>query len=607
MNRLFLVLLLSLTTGCGQVALGVYLADQSGGSSRGSGGVGGPNAPTTLVGIADGVTVDLTWLDSSNDETSFEIERRVQGAGAFSPLVAKSADATAHSDSGLQAATTYEYRVRAVGPTGASAWSGVATATTDRGFLVFSTGSSQLHRVLVPSFTGTLLDTITGGSDIVSVVRVSPTRLFFFARQQNSLIDYDLATQTVTAVVNLDQDIQLERRGFDLSPGGVLYGVLPGMQLRLVDPVSGTTTFVATITGAARVENLAFAPDGTLYASGSSGNDTSSEQLYTLDPGTGVLTSVGPYGVADVDYLSYAEDGFLYGVDAQGGVAADLYRINPTTGAAQIVGNTGVVEANGVLSEAGTGYPLAATPAPASGLTATTISSTQINLSWSDNSGNETGFRIERRAVPTISGGIVPQRYAGTGNHYAFIPTPVVTPQNARTAAAALSYLGVTGHVATITSAAENTFVSSLSSANGWIAGTDSGVEGTWVMDVGPEAGTTFWFGGPGGTLGATGYAGWDPNEPNDATAAGEDWVHLDPRSGLWNDLFDTAATPYFVEFETSAVADPAFTALTAVAAGATSHSDTTASPSTVYEYRVIATNGFGDAAPSNVATATTP
>ena len=35
-------------------------------------------------------------------------------------------------------------------------------------------------------------------------------------------------------------------------------------------------------------------------------------------------------------------------------------------------------------------------PAAPSGLTATTVSSTQINLSWTDNSGNETGFRIER-------------------------------------------------------------------------------------------------------------------------------------------------------------------------------------------------------------------
>lgn len=39
-------------------------------------------------------------------------------------------------------------------------------------------------------------------------------------------------------------------------------------------------------------------------------------------------------------------------------------------------------------------------PAAPSGLTATTISSTQINLSWTDNANNETGFKIERCKNP---------------------------------------------------------------------------------------------------------------------------------------------------------------------------------------------------------------
>src|SRR5205823_11058881 len=39
---------------------------------------------------------------------------------------------------------------------------------------------------------------------------------------------------------------------------------------------------------------------------------------------------------------------------------------------------------------------LATSPAATSGLTATTLSSSQISLSWTDNSNNETGFKIER-------------------------------------------------------------------------------------------------------------------------------------------------------------------------------------------------------------------
>ena len=49
-------------------------------------------------------------------------------------------------------------------------------------------------------------------------------------------------------------------------------------------------------------------------------------------------------------------------------------------------------------------------PAPPSGLSASASSTSQINLSWTDNSGGETGFRIERKT--------------GTGGTYSEIATP---------------------------------------------------------------------------------------------------------------------------------------------------------------------------------------
>jgi hypothetical protein len=47
-------------------------------------------------------------------------------------------------------------------------------------------------------------------------------------------------------------------------------------------------------------------------------------------------------------------------------------------------------------------YTVGAVPTAASGLGATAVSSSQINLTWNDNSGNETGFRLERM----VSGGV---------------------------------------------------------------------------------------------------------------------------------------------------------------------------------------------------------
>jgi len=62
----------------------------------------------------------------------------------------------------------------------------------------------------------------------------------------------------------------------------------------------------------------------------------------------------------------------------------------------------------------------------------------------------------------------------------------------AKTAAEGLTLYGATGYLATITSSAENTFVSGRLTGDGWIGGNDTVTEGTWKWVTGPEAGTTF-------------------------------------------------------------------------------------------------------------------
>jgi transcriptional regulator CtsR len=63
---------------------------------------------------------------------------------------------------------------------------------------------------------------------------------------------------------------------------------------------------------------------------------------------------------------------------------------------------------------------LASPPTSPSGLTAAAISSSQINLSWTDNSGNETGFKIERK---TGSGGTYQQVATAGANITAYSDT----------------------------------------------------------------------------------------------------------------------------------------------------------------------------------------
>lgn len=67
------------------------------------------------------------------------------------------------------------------------------------------------------------------------------------------------------------------------------------------------------------------------------------------------------------------------------GTTTYYYRVRATN----VAGDSG-------YSNAANATTLASVPTAPSGLTATAVSANQINLSWTDNSGNETGFKIER-------------------------------------------------------------------------------------------------------------------------------------------------------------------------------------------------------------------
>jgi hypothetical protein len=89
---------------------------------------GKPAAPTNLT--AEPVSssqIGLTWKDNANNETGFKIERDSEVIDTVG------ANVTSYSDTGLQASTTYTYRVRAYNNAGNSSYSNVASATTDAG------------------------------------------------------------------------------------------------------------------------------------------------------------------------------------------------------------------------------------------------------------------------------------------------------------------------------------------------------------------------------------------------------------------------------------------------------------------------------------------
>ncbi len=132
-----------------------------------------------------------------------------------------------------------------------------------------------------------------------------------------------------------------------------------------------------------------------------------------------------------------------------------------------------------------------------------------------------------------------------TGHFYEFVAVPGITWTAARTAASLRTYYGLQGYLATLTSQQEADFSGSQALGVGWIGANDDTTEGDWQWVTGPEAGTSFWSGGVGGT--ELTYAFWNANEPNDfpdgpVTPGQENFAHItDPsvttQPGSWNDL----------------------------------------------------------------------
>ncbi len=138
------------------------------------------------------------------------------------------------------------------------------------------------------------------------------------------------------------------------------------------------------------------------------------------------------------------------------------------------------------------------------------------------------------------------QFFPGTGHFYEFVPIDGIRWDDARDAAAARTYFGLEGYLATLsTSDEEAVFAGSQITGNGWIGATDTGAEGVWTWVTGPETGTVFWNGDENGTVVPGEFEFWNNNEPNDypndSIDGEENYAHITaPGIGIehsWNDL----------------------------------------------------------------------
>ncbi len=143
---------------------------------------------------------------------------------------------------------------------------------------------------------------------------------------------------------------------------------------------------------------------------------------------------------------------------------------------------------------------------------------------------------------------------SSNGHFYEFVSSSG-TWTTAKNAAAARTYLGLHGYLATLTSAAENDFVRGKLTSDGWFgaqATPETSFPRTWYWVTGPETGTAICSNPSSGSCTSISgaFSNWAGGEPNNAGGEGCSQIYF-ANVGRWNDLpcNSTTLAGYLVEY----------------------------------------------------------
>ncbi len=183
-------------------------------------------------------------------------------------------------------------------------------------------------------------------------IATHPTTGLVYALEWSSGIElatWDPATGVTTSVQVYDPPLGLFGTQMAFAPDGTLYLIDGSAELWTIDPSTGDLTSVGAVSGLVsgphgQIGDLTFAPDGTAYIA-TYGN------LYTLDVTTRSASLVASQFSGPAQFwigLTFC-GGELYGTDVNGLTArSTLYRIDAQTGALTVM-----AEQSGYITDLG--------------------------------------------------------------------------------------------------------------------------------------------------------------------------------------------------------------------------------------------------------------
>jgi len=322
--------------------------------------VSGPNAP--LPGVPQNATatlnssgqVVLTWTPADSLATAFHIERQIAGSG-FNEIAVVKATATTFTDPNATPGTAYQYRLRAEGDYGLSPYSAVVSATVP---------SVQL---LPPSNVQAVAISQTQINVTWTTANTNATRFHIERKTGTSGVYAEITAVPGTTASYQDTTVQANT----------------AYSYRLRS--EGTSGFSAYSNEAsAATPALPLPPAPTLQGSASS---SSQIHLSWTSTATGVIRFRIERRTTTGAYVEITQPSATSTTFDDGGLTAStayLYRIRVETSA-------GLSSYSNEI----TLTTLQALPAAPTNLQATAFSSTQINLTWTNNAPGATAIRIE--------------------------------------------------------------------------------------------------------------------------------------------------------------------------------------------------------------------
>ncbi len=349
-----------------------------------------PAAPSGLTATtASSSTINLAWTDNSSSETGFEIQRSTDNVN-FAAAGSVGANATTTTAGGLNVSTTYYFRVRAVKDSTTSTFSNTASATTAAASLPPPSGTWQSSDIGSVAVAGSVSESggtvaLTGsGADIWD--GADEFRYRYQSWTGDGEIIARLASLTYTHGWAKAGVMFRETLGASSRHALMCVSAGNGAALQYRSTTGGASSSIAGAWGGTVPRWVRLVRSGSTITGYESTNGSSWSQVGTV---TLNLPSTIYVGLAVTSH----NDGAL--------CTANFDQIALSGG-----GST-------------TPPPPAAPTAP-SALTASAVSSSQIDLGWADNSSNETGFQLERSTdlvnytVVVLTGANV-VRYSDTG------------------------------------------------------------------------------------------------------------------------------------------------------------------------------------------------